>query len=224
MNCLDAVFFDMDGVVVLNDHLHKAAWIEFLANHGITVSDQAYEQRLSGRTSQNILGQFFPNLSPAEQQQFAVQKEALYRDIARGNIHLVPGVLDRLTFCAQSNLPTCLVTSAPKINVDFVFDQFEIDAFFQGIITGENVSKGKPDPEPYLLAAAKLKLNHTAHCLVIEDSPSGIASANAAGCLSMAITTSNPKAALANADVIISDYDEFEQALESLMTQCSLNE
>jgi len=101
----------------------------------------------------------------------------------------MPGARELLNEVAEAGVPYALVTSSERPVMEAVLDQ--LDVRFPVIVCGDDVSNSKPDPEPYLMAAAKLGADPR-HCVAIEDSPNGVASAEAAGCLMIAVPSMVP--------------------------------
>jgi HAD superfamily hydrolase (TIGR01509 family) len=117
----------------------------------------------------------------------------------------------------KSKYNVALVSSSPKPIVDIVVQRFELGKYFDRIITGDDVEKGKPDPEPYLKAAKELGV-HPEECVVVEDSINGVKSAKAAGMKCIGITNSFPREELerAGADYVIDVIVELPVALEAI--------
>jgi len=103
-----------------------------------------------------------------------------------------------------------IATSGPSGNVDFVLGNTNLHMYFDAVVDSSMIIQGKPDPEIYLKAAQELGVEPE-HCLVVEDSVSGIRAGKAAGMIVVAITSTNPKEKLKEADVIIDHFNEFEQ-------------
>ena len=104
-----------------------------------------------------------------------------------------------------------LTTSASRSTQELTFETFGFAPYFDAIVTGEDITKGKPDPEPYLTTARKLGID-AKDCIVIEDSINGVRSGHAAGCVVIAMTTTFPREALleAGADHVIDSFSELQ--------------
>jgi beta-phosphoglucomutase len=131
-----------------------------------------------------------------------------------GEIQLVKGVLDFIKYLKQAGLLLGLTTSALRENQQRAFERFGLGCYFDAIISGNDVKKGKPDPEPYLLTAARLDVE-PAEALVVEDSVNGIRSGQAAGCKVVGLTTSFERETLekAGADFVIDGFNELSALL-----------
>jgi len=187
-----AILFDMDGVVIDTHQTVTAFWERVAAKHGVQLTPADYRQHVYGCPPNHTLDRFFPALDPA-------QRQALYRTMNDYEANLtypaVPGVLALLHALRQQRLPTALVTSGDRKKVDTVFRQLELHELFQTQVTVEEIKRGKPHPDSYRLAAQRLGLP-PAHCLVFEDSLSGVQAAVAAGALCVGVQAAEGAAAL----------------------------
>lgn len=201
-----AVIFDMDGVIVDNHAYHHEAWMTFFQKYGLTVEGDV--SHFFGRTNQDILEAVFPDKLDVERlYQYAGEKEKLYRELYEGNVEMAEGLPELLENLLKMGMKLAVATSAPPGNVDFVMKNTGLRRYFDLVVDSSMVAKGKPDPEIYLLAARKLNVN-PARCVVVEDSVSGIRAALAAGMKVVAITTTSGRERLAEADMIIDNFDE----------------
>jgi beta-phosphoglucomutase len=175
-----AIIFDMDGVIVDSNPMHREAWAAFNRRFGMETTEEMH-QRMYGRRNDQIVRDFFGDgLSAEEVAARGAAKEELYREMiaARLDDMLVPGVREFLQ--NYRGAPTGLASNAEPPNIDFLLDRSGLRPYFQVVVDGLQVTHPKPDPEIYLLAAAQL---HTppADCIVFEDSYSGVEAARKAG-------------------------------------------
>ncbi|MBD2489652.1 HAD family phosphatase [Aulosira sp. FACHB-615] len=186
---LAAVLFDLDGTIVNTDPIHYQAWQQMLADYNIEIDEKFYKSRISGRLNPEIVKDILPQLSPAEGQKFADDKEALFRELAS---HLQPlsGFAELLAWTETHQLKRALVTNAPRLNVEFVLEVLGIKEAFHTVILAEDCTAGKPDPAPYQAALNKLKIN-AEKAIALEDSPSGIRAAVAAGIPTIGIASTH---------------------------------
>lgn len=205
-----AILFDMDGVVVLNNHFHQTAWINTLEKHNFKVTEDDFYKYVSGRTNESIMNHFFGGMD----QSIVDEKEANYREIAKkGNMRAVDGWKKFFAITNKDpSLKTALVTSAPDVNVRFAFDHINVKPRFDTIINGDDVKQGKPNPQCYLMACENLNIEPK-DAVVIEDSISGVESAVSAGCNCIAITTTHPPKDLSRATYIAKDYNDIKKQL-----------
>ncbi|PIS04673.1 MAG: HAD family phosphatase [Candidatus Buchananbacteria bacterium CG10_big_fil_rev_8_21_14_0_10_42_9] len=203
-----ACIFDMDGVIVDNVSYHEKAWMEFGKKHGVTVTKKIFDEKISGRRNpeivQILLGK---KITGKELEQLSAEQPALYRELYKGKSKLIAGLEEFLKKCQRNNIPTALATSSPIENVEQLFNETNSRSFFNAITAQHDVTKGKPDPEIYLLSAKKLGVK-SKYCIVFEDSLSGVASGKNADMKVIGITTTHTPEELHQADKTIKDYTE----------------
>ncbi|HXJ43950.1 MAG TPA: HAD family phosphatase [Bryobacteraceae bacterium] len=189
-----AFIFDMDGVIVDSNPLHRVVWTEFNSQHGIWTTDAMFE-RMYGKRTDQVIRDFFGDELP-EDEVFALgaAKEALYRERMRPQLEasLVPGVREFME--AHAAMPMAVATNAEPANLDFVLDEADLGKYIRFKTNGYEVEHPKPAPDIYLKAAAGLGVD-PAECVVFEDSHSGVAAALAAGMRVVGITTTHTELA-----------------------------
>lgn len=177
---LAAILFDLDGTLANTDPVHYIAWREMLLDYGIEINEEIYKTRFTGRLNPQIVQDFLPQLSPAEGAKLADDKEALFRQMAP-NMKPTPGLAELLQWTQTHHIKRGLVTNAPTLNAQHMLAALGLQNTFDAIvITDEERIPGKPDPAPYQLALQKLGISPES-AIALEDSPSGIRSAVAAG-------------------------------------------
>ena len=196
-----AVLFDLDGVIVDSREYHVAAWERWARDEGVD-HDPGYFTKMFGLRNDAIIGGLQPGLPSDELQRLAGRKEALFRELARGNLTPLPGVLGLLDALDARGAPKAVVTSTPRANLEMVLQTLGIAGRFQALVAEEDASKGKPDPEGFLVAAARLGVQPP-RCVVIEDAPAGLQAAKAAGMRAIGITTTHPASALSDSGLIV---------------------
>jgi beta-phosphoglucomutase len=175
-----ALIFDMDGVIVHSNPLHREAWAAFNRRYGLETTDAMLE-RMYGRRNDQIVRDFFgEDLPDAEVAARGAAKEEIYREMLASRIEqtLVPGLRPFLDL--YRGAPMALATNAEPENVDFVLDGAGLRPYFRVVVDGHQVTHPKPHPEIYLRAADLLEIA-PANCIVLEDSHTGVAAARAAG-------------------------------------------
>ena len=213
-----AVLFDMDGVLTDNNHFHRAAWKELaLELLALDLSEDDLNHKVDGGRNPEIIERLTGQPpTPELAQRFHVAKEQRYRDLAQGQLQAVPGLQEYLEGLNARGIPAVIVTSADVINTEFALEALGIAHYFQGRILGEDVQRGKPDPQPYTMGAALLGLN-AADCLAHEDAVNGVKSAAGAGCRVVALTTTQTAETLlsAGAALAVPDFTGWKGWLES---------
>lgn len=201
-----AVLFDLDGVIVDSRPHHLTAWDLLSSERGLTPAP-GYFTKTFGLRNDAILGGLAPGIAAAELRALAERKEALFREAARGRVEALPGVRDLLAWLDEQQAPKAIITSTPRANLDMIVDSLGIRARFQALVAEEDAAKGKPDPEGFLVAAARVGVE-PARCVVIEDAPAGLRAAKAGGMRAVGVTTTHPAADLGDADLVVESLAE----------------
>ncbi len=175
-----ALIFDMDGVIIDSNPLHRIAWQEYTRRHGVEMTE-AMQQRMYGKRNDEIIRDFLgDHLENRDVIAHGAAKEALYREMMtpRTEESLVPGVREFLK--RHQNLKLAVATNAEPANVDFVLDHSGLRSLFEAIVNGHEVTNPKPHPEIYLRVAEMLQ-TPAEECVVLEDSYTGVEAGLAAG-------------------------------------------
>ncbi len=211
---IQGVLFDMDGTLAENAHFHHDAWIEtMLERYGYHVAPD--ETRVHGGKTPFIVSSLLGReIDPLEAAEFHEFKEARYRDLARGKIVPVAGLMPYLDWLEARGIRKAIVTSADATNADFVLEALGIGDRFEAVVLGEHVTNGKPHPEPFLLGAKRLGIEGNA-CFAHEDAPVGVQSASRAGARVIGMLTLQSSKALleAGATWTVRDYNEWLRLL-----------
>jgi len=209
--------FDMDGVIVDNAAWHLEAFAEFGKRHGLVQSKEEYTKYF-GNTNQTIMNSLFDTqLSSDKLVELANEKEIIYRELYKPFIQPVEGLPVFLKNASDNAIPIALATSAPLENVDFTLDSTGLKKYFRIISDASMVINGKPDPEIYLLTAAKLGVQPS-DCIVFEDSIAGIQSALSAGMRVIGVATTHKSEELITyVNEIIMNFDASEPLIQNLL-------
>ena len=201
-----AVIFDMDGVIVDSNPYHKISLQQFCQRHGYDLSEEQLKSKIYGRTNKDWIPALFDQpLSQEEISRYGNEKEALFRDLFSDDIALLPGLKDFLGMLQGNSIPMAIATSAPRDNVDFVFEKTGIKDFFPIVLDESHISKGKPDPEIYLKACEALQMP-PGQCVVFEDSLSGVKSGLDAGTKVIAVTTTHTRQEFNGVALAVPDF------------------
>jgi len=184
---ISAILFDLDGVILDSNPEIEKFWGGWASREGIPFNEQVIKEKIHGRTTWETIHTLFVHADDARKQE--IYDDGVSFDLTMQPA-LIPGVQDFISGIADRGLPFILVTSSPHKRAWHFLRQQGLDQHFTDSITMEDVTKGKPDPEPYLKGAAKLGINPE-NCLVFEDSDSGIKSGLAAGMRVVAVNNSN---------------------------------
>ena len=201
------VIFDMDGVLVNSNPAHKQAIQEFCTKYGFQLSEDQMKTNIYGRTNKEWITNLFGTLAPTALQQYATEKEALYRTIFAPTIAEVAGLTNFLAQLQRHGIRRAIATSAPLVNVEFTLKALGIEpSFFEVIVDESWVEHGKPNPEVYLKTAQALGVPVT-ECIVFEDSLSGVAAGVAAGMKVVGITTTHTPTELAQTAFAVPNFE-----------------
>jgi HAD superfamily hydrolase (TIGR01509 family) len=212
---IQGVIFDMDGVLIDSHRVHRHAWRRFLTTVGKKVSDRELEFILEGRRREDILQHFFGALSPATMAEYGRQKAQLF-DESSEEIELLPGVRDFLDVIEKASFKTGIATSASSSRTWDTLRRLNLDQRFAAVVTGDDVSAGKPDPAVYRLASGRMNVP-PAELVALEDAPCGVQAARSAGMRCIGVTKNGRAKELleAGAAAVIPDF--VGMSLESLI-------
>ena len=187
---LAAVLFDMDGLLVDTEPLWLETETEVMARLGALWTPEDQQALLGGsmaRTVDYLLARATRPAPPETVERWMI--EGVLARVRAGRVVVQPGVRELLAEVAHAGLPHALVTSSQRVFAEAVLDATGIT--FPLTVCAEDATAGKPDPEPYLLAAKLLDVDPV-RCVALEDSPNGVASATAAGCRVLAVPSLVP--------------------------------
>jgi HAD superfamily hydrolase (TIGR01509 family) len=191
--------FDMDGVLVNNSRFHREAWRRLAQEEGFVLTDPEFWRLTIGRPVEEAVPRVLGRpVRPAEAARLARRKTALYHELADGHAPPVPGVVEFVRALAASGVPRALATSAVADSAARILDGLGLAAVFPVRVTAGQVRRGKPDPEVYLTAAARLGAPPAA-CVVFEDAVVGVEAARRAGMSVVGLTTAHAEAELRGA-------------------------
>ncbi|RJQ38972.1 MAG: HAD family phosphatase [Dehalococcoidia bacterium] len=197
-----AVIWDMDGVICDSGDCHHLAWNRVMARWGIAVSEEVFRSGFGTRTDAFIrclVGDMVPE---AHIQKIALFKERFFRRIARGHIEPLPGVVPLLGSLRSAGYRMALASSAPLANIRLTIHELDITVFFEAVVSGDDVTDGKPSPQIFRLAAQKLGV-YPRDCLVIEDAAVGVTAAHRAGMAALAVTNTLSARQLGMAEKVV---------------------
>ncbi|MDB9304694.1 MULTISPECIES: HAD family hydrolase [Cyanophyceae] len=186
---LAAILFDLDGTIVNTDPIHYQAWQKMLLSYDIQIDEIFYKSRISGRLNPEIVKDILPQLTVAEGEKFADEKEALFRELAP-HLQALGGFAQLIAWTETHQLKRALVTNAPRQNAAYMLEVLGIKEIFHTIVLADDCVAGKPDPEPYQLALNNLGII-AEQAIALEDSPSGIRAAVGAGIRTIGIASTH---------------------------------
>lgn len=214
---LQALIWDLDGVIVDSSEQHRRSWQMLAAETHITFTDEDF-WRTFGRSNAAIIPLFWgEQLSREQIDALADRKEVYFRELLKGHLHALPGALELMQAARTAGVKQSLASSAPTANIEVISAELGLHRWLDAFVSGDRLPRGKPAPDIFLLAAERLGVA-PAQCVVIEDAPAGVVAASAAGMRCLAVTNSHPAASLAGADRIVDSLAGVHLAdLEAMM-------
>ncbi len=225
---LGAVIFDFDGVIVDSERIHHGAFNRVCAQFHVEISKSAYYEKFLGLTDVEVFELLNEKhnlgLSPEQLEGLVEQKSATFKRLAQTEAAVIPGVPEFLSMLKADKVPTAICSGALLSEIEMLLKGAKLRDLFSVIISAEHVTRGKPHPEGFLLALAKLneRLRRSikpADCIVIEDSRWGLQAAKAAGMHTIAVTNTYQPGQLKLAEKIVSKLTDL--ALKDIQQLCS---
>ncbi len=173
--------WDMDGTLVDSEEYHWLAWKEILRQENIALSRSQFLSSF-GQRNDAILGAWLGDNVPADTiDRIGNAKEARYRELVRSHgLSPLPGAAEWVQHLHNQGWLQAIASSAPRLNVEAVLDALKVRGWFQAAVSAEDVQAGKPDPQVFQVAAARLNAESRI-CIVVEDARAGIEAARRAG-------------------------------------------
>lgn len=210
-----AVLWDLDGTLVDSRDQHWRAWRETMRAEGVELTYQQFLDSF-GQKNDRILSDWLGAAAPPERiQRVGDAKEVTYRDLARREgVVALPGAVEWVRQLRRDGWLQAIASSAPRANVDVILRVVGMTDQIDAIISAEDVRTGKPDPQVFLTAAARLGVPPD-RCIVVEDAAAGIEAAKRAGMRSIGVNAST----VLDADVFVSSLADLpSNAFERLLS------
>jgi beta-phosphoglucomutase len=225
---LRAVIFDFDGVIVDSEILHLRAFNKVLAQFGLELSKQDYYEQYLGFSDYDCFSRLIDDgLLKSGQSRInnlRSQKHKFFEQLAKSEARTIDGVKEFLDLLKNNNIPSAICSGALLNEIKLILEGAKLKDFFIEIVSAEQVKKGKPDPEGFLLTLKKLNSSRgdsiqAGQCVVIEDSTWGLQAAKAAGMHNVAVTNSYDAEQLSIAEKIITHLSEL--TIDDLQHLCA---
>jgi HAD superfamily hydrolase (TIGR01509 family) len=213
---LKAALWDMDGTLVDSEQLHWLAWKEVMDAEGVAVTYQQFRDTF-GQRNDTIIPLLCGGTATAETvTRISDTKEAAYRRMVReGGIAAIDGAIEWVKRLHEQGWRQAIASAAPRANIQTILDVLGLHACFNAAVAAEDVLRGKPDPQVFLLAAERLGVAPP-RAIVVEDGRAGIEGARRAGMRSIGIERGGGKL---EADLVVRAFrDLAEDAFEQLLT------
>lgn len=212
------VIFDCDGVLVDSERLIQEVDMAMIAELGWPITREEILSEHLGRTSAEVAANIERHLGRALPPDFGPRRDAAYATAFRTSLVEVPGVRSAVRELQETGWQTCVASSGSHARMRLTLGVTGLRALFEGrVYSADDVARGKPAPDLFLHAARDLDVA-PAQCIVVEDSPSGVAAARAAGMPVVGFAGLTPRAALTGADVVITSMDVLVRTVTDLVT------
>ena len=208
----------MDGVICHTNPHHVKAFEAFFDNYKVPYSEEEFEEHMYGKHNGYIMSHFFKrSVVGDELKKLEDEKESIFREIYKDKVETIPHYLKFLNQLKSRNFKTAVATSAPRANLDLIIKALKIEDEMDSMMSSEDVKHHKPDPEVYLKSAERVGVAPS-HCIVFEDSFSGVSAALNAGMKVVGVLSTHTKEQLPPCNFYINDYSEInvEKVLELL--------
>ena len=209
---IQTVIFDMDGVIVDTEPVHRYAYFQHFSELNIDVTEELFTS-FTGNSTRNVFQQVNSifNLN-ADVEELIIRKRTIFNDAFdhKEDLELLEGVKNLIRNLHENGFELILASSASKVTIDRVFRRFGLHTYFKHIVSGEDFPKSKPHPAIFEFAAS-LSTVPKENCIVIEDSTNGVLAAKAAGIYCIGYNSIHSKLQdLSKADLIINHFDELD--------------
>jgi beta-phosphoglucomutase len=225
---LRAVIFDFDGVITDSESLHLRAFNKVLAQHNIEITEEVYYREYLGFTDrdcfESVAGKNNLVLDSEQIANLIKQKNKIFDELARNEATIFEGVPEFLQMLTDNKIRRAICSGALLADIQPILEKSQLGHFFEEIVSADQIEKGKPDPEGFLLALNRLNKESqntvsADECVVIEDSHWGLEAAIAAGMHTVAITNTYDADQLSIAEKIVERFSEL--TIDDLKHLCS---
>ena len=205
----------MDGTLIDSEEFHWISWRDTLANEGITITREQFLSSFGQRNDSIIPRWLGAAATPEHIERISKVKEELYRHLVRSDgISPLPGVANWIHRLHKEGWLQAIASAAPRANIDAVLEALSATHVFQGIVSADDVHRGKPDPEVFLVAASRVGVSPD-KCIVVEDAAAGVEGARRAGMRSIGVSRNGKPLA---ADVVVQSLDLLQsEVFETLL-------
>ena len=203
-----AVIWDVDGVLVDSYDAHFKSWQKIAGERGVSYTEEDFLSGFGKTSREHLKENFGANMSDDQLAEIEAEKEALYRETVAEEFPAMPGARELIGALKGADFKIALATSGPAANLMLAVRLMKLQPFLSTVVSGADVTKGKPDPEVFLKAAKNCGVD-PARCVVVEDSRFGVEAAKAAGmgCLGL-LSTGHEASELEGADRVVESLED----------------
>ena len=200
-NIIQAVIWDLDGVIIDSADEHRRAWERLAREEGIKFTDEDFWATF-GKRNDDIIAILWGPLSPEQVQLLRDRKEIYFRDLIRQTAAPLPGSMELMRSLHEAGYLQALASSAPIENIQLISEVLGLERYLTALVSGETVPHGKPAPDIFLKAAQQLHIEPS-RSLVIEDAVAGVEAAHAAGMRCIAVAGNRDLPGLRKAELMV---------------------
>jgi len=200
-NTIQAVIWDLDGVIIDSADEHRRAWQRLAREEGIKFTDEDFWATF-GKRNDDIIAILWGPLSPEQVQLLRDRKEIYFRDLIRQTAAPLPGSMELMRSLHEAGYLQALASSAPIENIQLISEVLGLERYLTALVSGETVPHGKPAPDIFLKAAQELHIEPS-RSLVIEDAVAGVEAAHAAGMRCIAVAGNRDLPGLRKAELMV---------------------
>src|SRR5947209_5277669 len=207
-NSIQAVIWDLDGVIIDSANEHRLAWQRLAREEGVRMTDEDFWATF-GKRNDDTFATLWGHLSPEKAKTLADRKEAYFRELIRKSAAPLPGAMELMSGLHAAGFRQALASSTPIENIELISEVLGLKRYLSVLVSGETVPRGKPAPDVFLAAAKALDMRPE-YCVVIEDAVAGVEAAHAAGMRCIAVAGKRDLPGLRAADLMVKDLTEVD--------------
>ena len=205
-----AVIWDMNGVIIDDMEYHYLAFKAFAEELGVNFDREYFMGVAVGASPYQVFADYLPRIgNPMSVEEATKRKIELYFELIKGKMEMLPGSRELIVDLNKRGFRQAIASGGTRLEVDIILREFGIAQYFGATVACEDVKKGKPDPEPWVTAAARLDVDNKC-CVIVEDGEFGIRGAKAAGMKAIGVISGVPREQLAAADLIVNSLEEVD--------------
>lgn len=205
-NSIQAVIWDLDGVILDSADEHRRAWKRLAEDEGVVFTDEDFWATF-GKRNNDIIPHYWHVTSAEQLQELADRKEQYFRAFIRETAAFLPGAEELMRDLHIAGFAQAMASSTPTENIALISQLLGLERYLSAFISGETVARGKPAPDIFLRAAEALNVTPAA-CVVIEDAVAGVQAAHAAGMSCIAVTGERDLPGLRAAELMVHNLTE----------------
>ena len=207
-NSIQAVIWDLDGVIIDSADAHRRAWQRLAREEGVTFTDADFWATF-GKRNDAILAELWGPLPPEQVKALADRKETYFRELIRETAAPLPGAMELMRGLHEAGFRQALASSTPTENIELISEVLGLKQYLTELVSGETVPHGKPAPDIFLKAAKELDVDPSV-CLVIEDAVAGVEAAHAGGMRCIAVAGNRDLPGLRKAELMVKSLTEVD--------------